>query len=95
MRQLREMKHIQSEAATLTDVMSQDVLDLLLLELASDNETTSPIDRARCTQLGKQILNGVFRWSVHTLADVGDVGEHGLLVSFSGYLRRCNHIALA
>lgn len=82
-------------AFILTDIMPQNVLDLLLLELATDNETTGTVHRASCTQFGEQVLDRVLRWSMHTLADIGNVCEHRLLVSFSGNAGRSNDVSFA
>ena len=44
----------------LDDVASEDVLDLLLLEAALDDEAAGTVDAARCTHLGEEELDDVF-----------------------------------
>ena len=78
-----------------TDVSSQDVLDLRLREATTDNEAARAVDGARRTQLGEHELDSVLWLTMHTLANVSDVAEDGLLVSFSHELRRRECVALA
>ena len=75
--------------------MSQNVLNLLLLELASNDKTSGSIDGTRCTQLGKEVLNRVLGRPMHALANVGDVRKHRLLVAFPSDLGRSNDVSLA
>ena len=70
------------------DVSSEDVLDLLGLETAADDETLGAVDGADGSQLGKEELDDVLGLTVHTLADVDDVGKDGLFGAVSGDLRR-------
>ena len=71
------------------------MLDLLRLELALDDKSSRPIHRTRRTHLSKHVLNDVLGLSVHPLANFRDVGEDGLLVSFTQHLGRSDCVALA
>ena len=75
--------------------MPENVLDLLLLEFTTDDESTSTIHGSSCTQFSEKVLYGVLWRSMHTLADIGDVCEHCLLVSFSCDTRRRNNVTFA
>ena len=66
-----------------TDVTTEDILDLLLLESAFDDQTARPIHRPGRTHFGEHELNNVLRLSVHSFTDIGDIGEDRFLVSFS------------
>lgn len=69
------------------DVSSENVFDLLGLETTTNNETLGAVDGTDSTQLGEKELNDVLWLTVHTLADVDDVGEDGLLGAISSNLR--------
>ena len=71
------------------------MLDLLLLEATLDDETTRAVDGTSSTHFGEHVLDDVLWLPVHTLADIGDVGEDGLLVAFTQDLRRCDCVTLA
>lgn len=79
----------------LTDIPSQDILNLLLLETTLDDETSRTVNGARSTQFSKQELRDVLVGSLHTLANLGNVCENGLLVAFTQALRRRDLVALA
>ena len=79
----------------LTNVMPENVLDLLLLEFTTDDESTSTIHGSSCTQFSEKVLYSVLWRPVHTLADIRDVREHCLLISFSCDARRCDNVSLA
>ena len=79
----------------LTDVPTEDMLDLLLLEATLDNETAGTVDRAGGTHFREHVLDDVLGLPVHTFADVGDVGEDGLLVAFTCELRRRDGVTFA
>ena len=66
-----------------TDVSTEDMLDLLLLETTFDDEAAGTIDGPGSTHFGEHVLNDVLRLPVHTFADVGDVGKDGLLVTLT------------
>ena len=66
-----------------TDVPSQHVLNLLLLVSALDDQSPRSVDTAAGSQLGEQELRHVLVAPLHALADLGDVGEDGLLVAFT------------
>ena len=79
----------------LTNIPPEDVLNLLLLESTLDDQSPRTIDGTTRTQLGEQELCDVLVCSLHTLADVGNVGKDGLLVSFTKTLWWRNLVALA
>jgi hypothetical protein len=72
---------------TFDDIPTENVLNLFLLETTLDDQATTAVYGARCTQLSEQELRHVFVRSFHALADFGNVGEDGLLVAFSETLR--------
>ena len=71
------------------------MLDLFLLEATLDDETTRAVDGTSGTHFGEHVLDDVLWLPVHTLADIGDVGEDGLLVAFTQDLRRRDRVTLA
>lgn len=77
-----------------TDISSEDVLNLLLLETTLDNQTSSTVDTSAGTQFGEQELHNVVVRTLHTLADIGDVGENGTTVTFTQTLRRRDLVRL-
>ena len=72
----------------ITDVASQDVFQLLLLKFTPDDKPLAAVDRPTGTQFGKQELRDVLIESLHTLADIADVGKDGLLITLTQHLRR-------
>lgn len=66
-----------------TDIPSQNILDLFLLESTFDDQSTSTIDGTSRSHLCEQELDDVFRLPMHSLADVSDVCEDGFFVAFS------------
>lgn len=78
----------------LDNVPPEHVLQLLLLETTLDNQTLLVGKRTACTQFGKQELSNVLVGTLHPLADLGKVGEDGLLVSFTHALRWRDLVAL-
>ena len=62
-----------------TDITSQHVFNLLLLETTFDNQTACAIDGTSCTHLREKILNNVVGWPSHTFADIGNICEDTLL----------------
>lgn len=79
----------------LTDISSQHVLDLFLLETTLDDQPPASIHGTTRTQFSKQELSYVLICTLHAFADVGDVGKDGLLVSFTKTLWRWDFVALA
>ena len=77
-----------------TNIPPQHVLDLLLLEATLDNQTARPVDGAGGTHFCEHVLDDVLGLAMHTLANVGDVREDGLLVSFTEDLRRRDRVPL-
>lgn len=77
-----------------TDISSEDVLNLLLLETTLDNQTPSAVDTSAGTQFGEQELHNVVIRTLHTLADIGDIGENGTTVTFTQTLRRRDLVRL-
>ena len=78
-----------------TNVATEDVLDLLLLEPTLDDETAGTVDGAGGTHFREHVLDDMLRLPVHTFADIGNVGEDRLLVSFTEDLRRRDGVPLA
>ena len=78
----------------LTDVSSQHVLDLLLLEFALDDETACAVDGSGGAHFSEEELDDVFGLSMHAFADVGHVGEDGLFVALAMDRGRCDGVAL-
>jgi hypothetical protein len=76
------------------NVSPENVLDLLLLETTLDNKTAGTVDGTAGTQFGEQELGDVLVGTFHPLANLGDVCEDGLLVSFTETLRGRNLVAL-
>ena len=76
------------------DVPPENVLDLLLLETTLDNQTSGTVNGTAGTQFGEQELGNVLVSTLHPLANLGNVGEDGLLVSFTETLRRRDLVAL-
>lgn len=68
------------------DVSSENVFDLLGLETTTDDETLGTVDGANGTQLGEEELDDVLGLTVHTLANVDDIGKDGLFGAVSGDL---------
>jgi hypothetical protein len=83
-----------SKSLKLTDVSTQNVLDLLLLEATLDDKTSASVDGTRSSQFGEQELGNVLVGTLHALANFGDVGENGLLVTFAQTLWRWDLVAL-
>lgn len=77
-----------------TDVSSENVLNLLLLETTLDNQTSATVHTAAGTQFGEQELHNVVVGTLHTLADVGDVGEDSTTVTFTQTLGRGDLVGL-
>lgn len=65
------------------DVPTEDVLNLFLLELALDDKTSAAVDGTGSTQFGEEVLGDVLVGTLHLFADVGNIGEDGLLVAFT------------
>jgi len=78
----------------LDDVLAQHVLQLLRLETTLDDQTSGACGRAARTQFGEQECGDVLLGPLHTLADLWEVGENGLLIAFSHALRRWDLVAL-
>ena len=78
-----------------TDVPTQNVFDLLLLEATFDDKTPRTVDGSGRTHFCEHVLDDMLRLPVHTFADIGDVRKDGLLVSFTKDLRRRDGVPLA
>lgn len=72
----------------LTDILLQHVFDILLGVSTLDHQTVGPVHTSTRTQFGIDEFDEVLRLSSHTSADIGNVGEHGLLCAFSVDLGR-------
>lgn len=92
--QLRVRRSARLARHVLDDILPQHVLQLLRLETTLDDQTSSTRGRAARTQFGEQKSGDVLLGSLHTLANLGKVGEDGLLVSFTHALRRWDLVAL-
>ena len=71
-----------------TDIPSQNVLHALLRVPSLDDQPLVTVHTSTRSQLGEQELHDVLGLAVHALADLGQVGEHGLFGAFSVDLRR-------
>jgi hypothetical protein len=69
------------------NVPPEHVLNLLLLEATLDDQPAVASDGTAGTQLGEQELCNMLLGTLHALANLGDVGEDGLLVAFAKTLR--------
>ena len=78
-----------------TNVPTENVFDLLLLEATLDDKTTRTINGAGGTHFCEHVLDNMLRLPVHTFAYVGDIGEDRLLVSFTEDLRGRDGVPLA
>ena len=76
------------------DVPPENVLNLLLLETTLDDQTAGAVDGTAGSQFGEQELSNVLVGTLHPLANFGNVGEDGLLVSFAETLRWRDLVAL-
>jgi hypothetical protein len=76
------------------NVSPENVLDLLLLETTLNNKTAGTVDGTAGTQFSEQELGDVLVGTLHPLANFSDVGEDGLLVSFTETLRWRDLVAL-
>jgi hypothetical protein len=65
------------------NVPPEHVLNLLLLEATLDDQPAVTSDGTAGTQLSEQELCDVLLGTLHALADLGNVGENGLLVAFT------------
>ena len=71
------------------------MLNLLLLETTLDDKASGAVDGAGGTHFREHVLDDVLGLPVHTFADVGDVGEDRLLVTFTCELRRRDSVTFA
>jgi hypothetical protein len=78
----------------LDNVTPENVLNLLLLESTLDDEAARTVDGTAGTQFGEQELGDVLVGTLHPLANLGNVGEDGLLVAFTETLRGRDLVAL-
>jgi len=76
----------------LTNVLAENVLDLLLVETTTEDETLSTVHRSLGTQLGVEEHEDVLGLTVETTADVDKVGKRRLLGSLTGNLGRNNGV---
>ena len=66
----------------LTNISSKNVFDLLLLKPPLDDQSSRPVNAAIRSQLSEQELSDMLVLPLHSLANVGNVGENGLFVAF-------------
>lgn len=95
MTRLANAQKLDKDLITLTNIPSENVLDLLLLESTLDDQSSATIHGSTGTQLSEQELRNVLVRPLHPLTDVRNVGEDGLLVSFTEALWRWDLVALA
>lgn len=92
--QLRVGRPARLARHVLDDVLPQHVLQLLRLETTLDDQTSGTSGGAARTQFGEQECGDVLLGPLHTLANLGKVGEDGLLVAFTHALGRWDLVAL-
>ena len=78
----------------LTDVSSQDIFDLLLLEATFDHQASTAVNRTSGAEFSKQVLNDMLWLSMHLFANVGDIGENAAFVAVAHHARRRNGVTL-
>mmetsp|Transcript_18530 Transcript_18530/g.31147 ORF Transcript_18530/g.31147 Transcript_18530/m.31147 type:complete len:265 (+) Transcript_18530:159-953(+) len=83
---VRALAHITDHI--LVHVATQDTLEHLRCEASFHDKTLLSVQRPRCTQLRVKVPHDVLRLSVHRLAQLHKVDEHGLLCAFAQHLRR-------
>lgn len=91
---ISKQKPAVAKLQKLTDVFSDNVLDLLLLETTLDDQPSASVNGTAGTQLGKKIGGKMLLGSLHTLRNIGDVGKDGFSVAFSHALGRGDLVAL-
>ena len=79
----------------LTNISSQHVLNLLLLETTFDDESSSTVDGTSGTHFREHVGNDTFRWPTHAFTNVGYVGKDGLFVAISVDGRGGNGVPLS
>lgn len=87
-RQSRSLVNLGFSNKIPTDVPSQDVLHTLLRIPSLDDQSLLSIHTSARSQFGKQKLHQMLWLPVHSPANLGQVGKHGLFRSFTGDLRR-------
>ena len=73
-----------------TNISPQDILNLLLLKPALDDQSPATVHTPTSSQFRKQELHNVVFRSFHPLADVRDIGENRPSITFAQTLRRRN-----
>jgi hypothetical protein len=83
------------EKITRTNVPTQHMLDLLLLEPALDDQSRRAVHGPGRTHLGEHELDDVLRLPVHPFTDVADVREDRLLVALTSERGRSDRVPFA
>ncbi len=63
----------------ITDILLEQILNLLLLEPTLDNQTLRSINRASRSHFSEQVLNDVLGLSAHSLTNITEIRECSLL----------------
>jgi hypothetical protein len=72
---------MKDEERRRTDVSSQNVLNLLLLKSALDDQPSRTVYGPRGAHLSKEKLDYMLGLPMHSLADLGNVGEYGFFIA--------------
>lgn len=72
----------------LTNIFSEDVFDVLLLQTSLDDQTTGTVNTTTRTQFCEEEAHDMVFGAAHAAADFLDVRENRLSVSFTQTLRR-------
>jgi hypothetical protein len=78
--------------SVLTNVLAQNVLNLLLVETTTEDKTLGTVHGSLGTQLGIQEHEDVLGLTVETTANVDKVGKRSLLGTLTGNLGRNNGV---
>ena len=73
-----------------TNISPQDILNLLLLKPALDDQSPATVHTPTSSQFRKQELHNVVFRPFHPLADVGYIGKNGPSIAFTQALGRRN-----
>lgn len=82
----------QHEGGACPGLLNEQHSKLTLNVTTLDDQPSASIDGSTGSQLGEEELDDVLGLTVHTLADVGHVGEDGTLVALAEELRRGNGV---
>ena len=77
----------------LANISPQNILNLLLLKPALDDQPPAPIHASTCPQFCEYELHDVLLTPLHSLADIRNVGKDSLLIPFAETLWWWNDVA--